>query len=192
MTESNDLRRAAFLDRDGTLIEDAHYIADPERVRLLPGADAAVRRLNEAGVLAVVITNQSGIALGLIPDDAYEATRRRLDTLLALRGAHLDGTYHCPHHPAVTGPCDCRKPGTALYEQAARDLAIDLTRSLFVGDRFRDIAPGLALGGFVRLVPSRNTPAEDLTRAEEHAAVSPTLADAIAEYLRAVSSAQRT
>lgn len=185
----SDLRRAAFLDRDGTLIEDAHYIADPERVHLLPGADAAVRRLNQADILTIVITNQSGIALGFVPDDAYEATRRRLDTLLALRGAHLDRTYHCPHHPAVTGPCDCRKPGIALYEQAARDLALDLAGSLFVGDRYRDIAPGIALGGFVRLVPSRNTPVEDVTRATEHAAVAPTLSDAVEAYLRMVPRA---
>lgn len=178
-----ELRRAAFLDRDGTLIEDAHYLADPEKVRLLPGADGAVRRLNEADVLTVVVTNQSGIALGLVADVDYEATKRRLDTLLALRGARLDATYHCPHHPAVTGPCDCRKPGLALYRQAAKDLSIDLTRSLFVGDRYRDIAPGIALGGFVRLVPSRETPDEDTTRAREHGCVASSLAEAIDQFL---------
>src|SRR5574338_106156 len=105
-------RRAAFLDRDGTLIEDAIYLADPDRMRLLPGAAAAVRELNAHDVLAIVVTNQSGIAQGLLTEAQYEATRQRLDALLAERGARIDASYHCPHHPSVSGSCDCRKPAT--------------------------------------------------------------------------------
>ena len=179
-------RRAAFLDRDGTLIEDAHYLADPDAVRLLPGAANAVARLNDAGVLAIVITNQSGIALGRIAEDQYEATRRRLEDLMVSAGARLDATYHCPHHPAVGGPCDCRKPGTALYRRAAADFGADLTRSLYVGDRHRDVAPGLTLSGFARLVPSRDTPAEELARATQAGITARTLADAVDDFLRAI------
>jgi D,D-heptose 1,7-bisphosphate phosphatase len=140
-------RVAVFLDRDGTIIEDVGYLSDPDRVRLLPGAAEAISRLNNAGLLAVVVTNQSGIARGLFDEAAYEATRRRLDQMLADRGARLDGQYHCPHHPEVTGPCECRKPGLRLYRQAADELGIDLSASWWVGDRLRDVHPATALGG---------------------------------------------
>jgi D-glycero-D-manno-heptose 1,7-bisphosphate phosphatase len=140
-------RAAVFLDRDGTIIEDAGYLSDPDRVRLLPGAAEAISRLNQAGLLAVVVTNQSGIARGLFDEAAYEATRRRLDRLLADRGARLDAQYHCPHHPDVTGPCECRKPGLRLYRQAADELGIDLSASWWVGDRLRDVYAATALGG---------------------------------------------
>ena len=101
-------RPAVFLDRDGTIIEDVGYLGDPERMRLLPDAAEAIARLNRAGLLAVVVTNQSGIARGLFDEDAYEATRFRLDRLLADQGARLDAQYHCPHHPELSGPCECR------------------------------------------------------------------------------------
>jgi D-glycero-D-manno-heptose 1,7-bisphosphate phosphatase len=140
-------RVAVFLDRDGTIIEDVGYLSDPDRMRLLPGAAEAISRLNNAGLLAVVVTNQSGIARGLFDEAAYEATRRRLDQMLADRGARLDGQYHCPHHPEVTGPCECRKPGLRLYRQAADELGIDLSASWWVGDRLRDVHPATALGG---------------------------------------------
>jgi histidinol-phosphate phosphatase family protein len=140
-------RAAVFLDRDGTIIEDVGYLADPERVRLLPGAAEAIGRLNHAGLLAVVVTNQSGIARGLLDEVAYQATRERLDQLLADRGAHLDAQYHCPHHPELSGPCQCRKPGLLLYRQAAEELGIDLAASWWLGDRLRDVQPARAFGG---------------------------------------------
>lgn len=176
-------RRAAFLDRDGTLIEDAHYLADAGAVRLLQGVVDPVRRLNAAAVAVVVVTNQSGIAQGLLTEAQYEATRARLDDLIAAHGARIDATYHCPHHPAVTGPCDCRKPGTGLYRRAAADLGIDLARSLYVGDRFRDIAPGIELGGLPWLVPSAATPEADLERARAAGFLATSLADAVEAYL---------
>ncbi len=140
-------RAAVFLDRDGTIIEDVGYLGDPEQVRLLPGAAEAIGRLNRAGLLTVVVTNQSGIARGLFDEEAYQATRVRLDRLLADQGARLDGQYHCPHHPELSGPCECRKPGPLLYRRAAEDLAIDLTASWWVGDRLHDVQPAVALGG---------------------------------------------
>lgn len=140
-------RPAVFLDRDGTIVEDRAYLRDPANVRLLPGAAAAIRRLNEAGLPVVVVTNQSGIARALLTEADYEATARRLDSLLAAEFARLDGRYHCPHLPEITGPCECRKPGALLYERAARDLNLDLGRSWWVGDRPRDLEAGARFGG---------------------------------------------
>jgi D-glycero-D-manno-heptose 1,7-bisphosphate phosphatase len=157
---------AAFLDRDGTLIEDADYPSDPNAVRLLPGAARAVQLLNEAHVPVVVITNQSGIARGMYGEEEYEAVRARLDELLGAEGARVDATYHCPHHPEFTGPCDCRKPGIALYERAVRDLGLPHGGALFVGDRLRDLLPARALGGRGVLVESPSTPAPDRARAD--------------------------
>jgi histidinol-phosphate phosphatase family protein len=140
-------RPAVFLDRDGTLIEDPGYLADPDRVRLLPGAAEAVAELNRAGVPVVVVTNQSGIARGLLTEAQYRATERRLDQLLADRGARIDAHYFCPHHPDAGGPCDCRKPGLLLYRRAASEHGLDLAASWWVGDRLRDVLPAPALGG---------------------------------------------
>ena len=172
-------RPAAFVDRDGTLIEDAHYLADPSGVRVLPGVVDPLRRLNDAGIPVVVVTNQSGIARGLLTEAQYEATRERLDELLRERGARIDASYHCPHYPDVSGPCDCRKPGTGLYRKAAAELGLDLKRSLFVGDRYRDVAPGEELGGLALLVPSSSTPEADLERARQRGLLSTSLARAV-------------
>jgi D-glycero-D-manno-heptose 1,7-bisphosphate phosphatase len=139
--------RAVFLDRDGTLIEDAGYLQDPAGVRLLPGAAAAIKQLNERGWIVVVVTNQSGIARGLLTLDEYRATERRLDELLALEGARIDARYFCPHLPEVSGPCDCRKPGSLLYRQAAERFGVDLAESWWIGDRMRDVLPAKTLGG---------------------------------------------
>ena len=140
-------RRAVFLDRDGTVIEDTGYPRVPADVRLLPDAAAAVRQLNQRGILAVVVTNQSGIARGLLTMEDYAATERQLDMLLDEEGAYLDAHYFCPHFPELSGPCDCRKPGSLLYRQAADRFGIDLSRSWWVGDRIRDVLPAMSLGG---------------------------------------------
>ena len=169
-------RPAVFLDRDGTIIEDAGYLGDPDRVRLLPGAAEAIGRLNRAGLPAVVVTNQSGIARGLLDETAYQATRARLDHLLAERGARLDGHYHCPHHPDVTGPCDCRKPGLMLYRRAAHDLNLDLGASWWIGDQPRDVKPATELGGRGILL-GRAGEAESGTAADLGEAVSLILAE---------------
>jgi histidinol-phosphate phosphatase family protein len=140
-------RGAVFLDRDGTIIEDTGFVAQPAAVRLLPGAAGAIARLNRARIPAIVVTNQSGIARGLLDEAAYAAVSRRLDALLAAEGARLDADYHCPHHPDFTGPCECRKPGPLLYRMAAADHGLHLTDSWWVGDRMRDVAPAERLGG---------------------------------------------
>jgi D-glycero-D-manno-heptose 1,7-bisphosphate phosphatase len=140
-------RPAVFLDRDGTIIEDVGYPHDPGQIRLLPGAGEAIHRLNASGLLVVVVTNQSGIARGILSEEDYHQTERRLDALLASYGARIDGHYFCPHLPEVSGPCQCRKPGTLLYRQAAQELDLDLGRSWWVGDRMRDVQPAMAFKG---------------------------------------------
>jgi histidinol-phosphate phosphatase family protein len=155
-------RPALFLDRDGTLIEDAHYLADPRRVRLLPTAVEAVRAANAAEVPVLIVTNQSGIARGLITVAQYEAVRDRTVALLAAEGAQVLATYHCPHSPDVSGPCRCRKPGIGMYEQAARDHGVALAASGYIGDRWRDVQPAIVTGGVGAMVPGRETPAADV------------------------------
>lgn len=134
-------RRAVFLDRDGTIIEDVSYLRNPDAVRLLAGAARAIKQLNDQKLLAIVVTNQSGIARGLLSRYEYQATEQRVDELLAKEGARLDAHYFCPHLPELTGPCDCRKPGVLLYSQAAEQFNLDLGSSWWVGDRLRDVLP---------------------------------------------------
>jgi D-glycero-D-manno-heptose 1,7-bisphosphate phosphatase len=141
------LRAAVFLDRDGTLIEDTGFVSRPEQVRPVPGAIPALASLQRAGLVLVTVSNQSGIARGLFTAQDYEAVAQRVDQLLAAAGVHLDAREFCPHHPDFTGPCSCRKPGTALYEDAGRRLGLDFSRSWWVGDRMTDLEPARRLGG---------------------------------------------
>lgn len=177
-------RRALFADRDGTLIHDAHYLRDASLVELLPGAAPFLRAFADAGWLLVAVTNQSGIAQGIVSESDYEAVRARLDELLAEQGVRLDLTKHCPHHPDVTGPCRCRKPGTLMYEEAAAALGIDLASSVYVGDRWRDVAPALVMGGRGFLVRSPDTPDADWERATREAEVADSLESIVERVLR--------
>ena len=145
-------RPAAFLDRDGTLIREREYLADPAGVELLPGAVEGLRSLAEAGYALVVVSNQSGIARGYYDEAAYRAVQDRMLAMLAAEGIAIAGSYHCPHHPDITGACDCRKPAPGLFRDAARDLGLDLARSVYIGDRVRDVAAAAALGGRAFLV----------------------------------------
>jgi len=144
-------RGAVFLDRDGTLCEDPGYLHDPALVRLLPGVADGLGRLAAAGWPLVVVSNQSGIARGLYAAAAFEAVNRRLEELAGIRFA---GAYFCPHHPDLTGPCECRKPALRLFRDAARDLGLDLALSWFVGNRMGDVLPARALGGRPLLIRS--------------------------------------
>jgi len=176
-------RPAVFLDRDGTLIEDRHYLRDPAQVRLLPGAAAAVRRLDQAGRPIVVVTNQSGIARGLLTEADYTAAARRLEELLAADGARLAGKYHCPHLPEISGPCECRKPGPLLYRRAADQLNLDLARSWWVGDRLRDIAGAARFGGRGLLVRTGAAASEAEAAAAQGWPSVPDLATAVRTIL---------
>ena len=144
-------RDAVFLDRDGTLIEEVNYLAHPEQVRLIPGAADAVRALNAAGVLVVVVTNQAGVARGYFPEARVAAVHAHLSALLAEHGARVDAYYHCPHHPTAglgryRVDCDCRKPKPGLLLAAARELDIDLSRAWMIGDKPCDAGAGRAAG----------------------------------------------
>lgn len=146
MTGTPEPRPVVFLDRDGTLIEDADYLADPEGVVLLPGAVEALARFRDAGWAAVVVTNQSGIARGLYGEADYRAVARRLEAMLAAEGVPVAATLHCPHHPDHSGPCACRKPAPGLLLAAVRALGLDLGRAVMVGDKVSDLQAGAAVG----------------------------------------------
>jgi len=139
------LRPAVFLDRDGVLNRDSDdFIKTPDELELLPGAAESVARLNAAGYLCIVITNQSGIARGLFPESALEPLHDKLRAEMAAGGARIDAIYYCPHGPE--DGCDCRKPATGMVLQAAREHGIDIAASWLVGDRPGDIACGAATG----------------------------------------------
>ena len=137
-------RRAVFMDRDGTVSDEVGYVNHIDRYRLLPRSAEAIRRLNEAGLMTFVVTNQSGIARGLFDEALLQLVHQRLVALLAKDAARLDGIYACVHHPDVGEPpwradCDCRKPRPGLLLQAAAEHGVDLSRSYMVGDTVLDI-----------------------------------------------------
>jgi histidinol-phosphate phosphatase family protein len=142
--------RAILLDKDGTLIEDLPYNVDPDRIRLAPGADRAIRALAAAGYDFAIVTNQSGVARGYFPLEALRAVENRLRAELEARGARLVAFYACPHHPAgVNGfavDCVCRKPLPGLVRRAAADLGVLPEAAWLIGDTWMDVAAGRAAG----------------------------------------------
>ena len=178
----NQLPTVVFLDRDGTIIEDRHYLSRPEEVKLLPGAADAIARINAQVIPVIVVTNQSGIARGIFTVEDHKRVTQRLDDLLREHGAHLDASYFCPHAPE--DGCDCRKPGTLLFRQAAHDHPeINLARALYLGDKLRDLEPGLTLGGDAVLIPSPETPQSEIDAAHARARVASSLGTALDWYL---------
>lgn len=145
------LRPAAFLDRDGVLNFDSGYVYKPEDMTLIPGAGAAVRLLNAANYHVLVVTNQGGVARGFFTEEAVHVFNTRLNDALKAEGAHIDAFYYCPHHPdgvvkELAIACDCRKPGTGMFEQAALEWRIDKPRSFMIGDRDGDMQAAAAFG----------------------------------------------
>ena len=139
--------------------EEVGYLRDLSMLTLIPGVGQAVRKLNDAGFLVVLVTNQSGVARGYFPESLVAEAHGRLEELLGKDGARLDAGYYCPHHPTAgttmhTRVCDCRKPGTGLIDQAARDLAIDVSQSYMVGDKWSDVELGHRAGATSILVRS--------------------------------------
>jgi D-glycero-D-manno-heptose 1,7-bisphosphate phosphatase len=142
---------AVFMDRDGTICEEVGYLSSPAQIRLIPGAGEAIRLLNERGIKAVVITNQSGIARGFFSEERLEEIHRELFRQLRAEGAFLDAISFCPHHPTegkglYCRPCECRKPASGLVLRAASKLGINLKRSYCVGDRQADLECGMRVG----------------------------------------------
>ena len=137
-------RRAVFIDRDGTISEEVGYVNHPSRYRVFPYAAEAIKLLNDAGRLAVLVTNQAGVARGYFAEEMVGAVHDVLARELERGGARLDAVYYCPHHPTVGAPpyrqtCDCRKPRPGLIRRAADDLRIDTAASWMVGDRYGDV-----------------------------------------------------
>lgn len=145
------LRPAVFLDRDGTLNEEVGYLHRVADFRWIPGAPEAVRRLNDAGLPVLVVTNQAGVARGLYTEADVDHLHAYMTAELARHGAHVDAFYFSPYHPEgiverYRRASPCRKPGTALFEQAVAEWHVDAARSFVVGDKTTDLAPGRALG----------------------------------------------
>jgi D-glycero-D-manno-heptose 1,7-bisphosphate phosphatase len=137
-------QRAVFIDRDGTISEEVGYINHPSRFRLFPYAPAAIKLLNDNGWLAIVVTNQAGVARGYFSEEMIQTVHERMRQGLEINDARLDAVYYCAHHPSLgEAPyrfdCNCRKPRPGLIERAAEDFAIDLDASWMVGDRYSDI-----------------------------------------------------
>jgi histidinol-phosphate phosphatase family protein len=144
-------RRAVFLDKDGTLIENVPDNVDPRLVALAPGAGPALRALKADGFALVVVSNQAGVALGRFPLQALASVERRIQELLAPEGVAIDAFYYCPHLPYARNVryavrCLCRKPQPGLLRRAARDRQIDLERSWLVGDILDDVEAGNRAG----------------------------------------------
>ena len=137
-------RPAVFIDRDGTISEEVGYINHPSRFRLFPYSAEAIKLLNNSDWLAILITNQAGVARGYFSEDVIVSVHDRLRSDLEVEAAKLDAVYYCAHHPTVGEPpyrleCDCRKPKTGLIDCATKDFEIDLPASWMIGDRYSDI-----------------------------------------------------
>jgi len=144
-------RPAVFFDRDGTLNEEVDFLGVPEKLRLIDGAGRAVRAVNENGFLAVVISNQSGIARGLFTEADLIPIHAKFRKDLGVSGARIDRIYYCPHHPTAGIPpyrvdCDCRKPHPGMLHRAEKEMGADLARSYVIGDRIVDVLAGRNAG----------------------------------------------
>jgi D-glycero-D-manno-heptose 1,7-bisphosphate phosphatase len=143
-------RRAVFLDRDGTIAEEAGYLNHISRFQMFPYSGKAIARLNAAGLLVIVITNQSGVARGFYPEALVHRVHDRMEDELRAAGAHVDGIYYCPHISA--DGCDCRKPSPGMLERAAEEHNLKIAGSTIVSDRYDDIRMGHDAGCWTILV----------------------------------------
>ena len=150
---------AIFLDRDGTLSHEVGYVNHPSRFRLYPWSASAVRAINRASWLAVVVTNQAGVARGYFPESVFQEVQARLRGEVEKGGARFDAVYACLHHPSVGEPpyresCDCRKPRPGLLRRAEKELGADLRSSWVIGDRYSDMQLAWSVGASGALVKS--------------------------------------
>jgi D-glycero-D-manno-heptose 1,7-bisphosphate phosphatase len=184
------MMRAVFLDRDGTIIEEAGYLDRLERLVFFPYSVDAIRALNRAGFAVVVITNQAGIARGIVREAFVGEAHQAISDKLAAGGARVDAYYYCPHYKTgvvaeYVRACDCRKPAPGLLRRAAADLGLDLAHSFAVGDRWHDVAVAHAVGARGVLVRTGLGRGEDARGGDGVTAdaIVDTLADAVAWIL---------
>ncbi|MBS1790313.1 MAG: D-glycero-beta-D-manno-heptose 1,7-bisphosphate 7-phosphatase [Acidobacteria bacterium] len=182
--DTQQLRRAVFLDRDGTVNEEVGYVCDSTQFHLYKFAAEAVQLINEAGWLTVIVTSQAGVARGLFNEEFLSQLHEQMKAELSFAGAEIDAIYYCPHHPTegeapYRQVCTCRKPKPGMLNQAAKDLNIDLSASVVIGDRFRDLAMAQAVGARSVLVLTGYGREEF----ERDAAVWPQQPDHVAENL---------
>ncbi len=181
------MRRAVFLDRDGTLIREVGYLSRLEDLEVLPGVAEALRRLGEAGFLRLVVTNQSGVARGFFDRAFVDRVHAELRSRLQAAGADLEAGYVCPHHPQEVPPCDCRKPAPGLLDRAAREWGVEMARSWVVGDKAADVRLARAAGcraGLVRTGYGRETERELAALGQGPDAVADDLGGLVEEILR--------
>ncbi len=170
------IKKAIFMDRDGTISDEVGYVNHISRFRLMERTADGVKLINDSDFLAVVITNQAGVARGYFKEELITRVHEKMEALLKGKGAYMDGIYYCPHHPDVgeapyKKDCDCRKPKTGMLLQAKNDLDIDLTRSFVIGDKISDVAlahkvgakgvlvlTGYGIGEFEELEGSQTNP----------------------------------
>lgn len=142
---------AVFADRDGTICFDRHYLADPAGLELIPTVAEGIKKLNDAGIPVIVITNQSGIGRGYFTEQQLGSIHQKMEDLLAEQGARVNDIFYCPHLP--DSGCDCRKPRPGMLLQAQEEYGFDLKRSFVIGDRMLDVEMAHAVGAKAVLVP---------------------------------------
>ena len=155
--------RAALVDRDGTVIADRGYLADPAGVEILPGAAEGLARMRSFGLGVAILTNQSGIGRGYFDEGQLEAVHLRMEELLEVQGVRLDGIYYCPCHPDRR--CGCRKPRPGLVQSARADLGFEPSRSFVIGDKASDVELGRAVSARTFFVRSADTPEDEVAQA---------------------------
>lgn len=145
------MNKAVFLDKDGTLIEDVGYMSSHHQVKFIPGAPEAIKKLNEAGFKVIIISNQAGVARGLVTENMVMTIDKTINKQLLAQGAHFDAAYYCPHHPEhgvypYKQACDCRKPNPGMIKKAQKRFDLDLAKSFMIGDKATDIECGRNAG----------------------------------------------
>ncbi|UCF35333.1 MAG: HAD family hydrolase [Acidobacteriota bacterium] len=144
-------RPGILLDRDGTLVEEVNYLQRIEDIQFIPGAEGAVRRANRFGIPVIVISNQSGVARGMLSEEAVQSINRFIQDSLTRNDARIEAFYYCPHHPEIGDDtyrkdCSCRKPKPGMLLQAAEDFSLDLSQCVMIGDSYRDLEAGHSVG----------------------------------------------
>ncbi|MBS13583.1 MAG: D-glycero-beta-D-manno-heptose-1,7-bisphosphate 7-phosphatase [Gemmatimonadetes bacterium] len=180
------MKKAVFLDRDGTINEDVGHITDPQMFELIPGSIDAMNRLRVAGYILPLITNQAGVGRGLMTEQHLQTVLYAFVRLIEAAGTKVDGVYYCPHHPeegigVYKQECGCRKPAPGMLEKATEDLGIDLSVSYMVGDHWTDVLAGNAAGCRSILLRTGHGPREIAKLTEEELSVAAYIADDLAE-----------